>query len=127
MGEYTEEHARSMGETPAIDVFPNQFPDRDYWIEISVPEFTCVCPRTGLPDFATIHIRYVPDQYCMELKSLKMYMIAYRNMGIFHENVANKIRDDIIRYCQPRKLEVVADFNVRGGLHTVVRTTYEKP
>ena len=126
MGEYTEEHAKSMGKTPDIEVFPNQFPDRDYWIEISVPEFTCVCPRTGLPDFATIHIRYIPDQYCMELKSLKMYMVAYRNMGIFHENVANKIRDDIIKYCNPRKLEVIADFNVRGGLHTVVKTFYEK-
>ncbi|GAB4187838.1 MAG: preQ(1) synthase [Calditrichia bacterium] len=126
MSEYTEKHAQSIGETPEIEVWPNQYKDRDYWIEVSIPEFTCVCPRTGLPDFATVNIRYIPDETCMELKSLKMYMIAYRNMGIFHENVANKIRDDIIKACNPRKLEVETDFNIRGGIHTVVKTVYEK-
>ena len=124
MKEYTAEHAKKSAETPEIEAWPNQYADRDYWIEISMPEFTCVCPKTGLPDFATINIQYIPDQTCLELKSLKMYLNSFRNVGIFHENVANQIRDDIVKYAAPRKLEVESDFNVRGGLHTIVKTKY---
>ncbi len=109
-----------------LEVFENQYPDRDYEIEISCPEFTCVCPRTGQPDFATIHIKYVPDKLCVELKSLKLYMFSYRSKGMFHEHVTNKILDDIVQACSPRRVEVVGDFNVRGGIKTVVRATYEK-
>ena len=126
MKEYTAEHAKKSAETPEIEAWPNQYADRDYWIEISMPEFTCVCPKTGLPDFATINIRYIPDQTCLELKSLKMYLNSFRNVGIFHENVANQIRDDIVKYAAPRELEVESDFNVRGGLHTSVKTKYLK-
>jgi 7-cyano-7-deazaguanine reductase len=123
--QYTEEHAKKWQERPPIEAWPNQFSDRDYEIRIEVPEFTCICPRTGLPDFATVTICYTPDALCMELKSLKQYMHSYREMGVFHENVANLIRDDIIKTCQPRQLSVTTDFNVRGGLHTVVSSTYE--
>ncbi len=126
MSEYTAEHAAKKAPTPEIEAWPNQYNDRDYWIEITMPEFTCVCPKTGLPDFATINIRYIPDEVCLELKSLKLYLNSYRNVGIFHENVANQIRDDIIKAASPRKLEVETDFNVRGGLHTIVKTVYEK-
>ena len=93
---YTDEHAKSGGETPSIECWPNQYADRDYKIVIAVPEYTSICPKTGLPDFAEIGITYVPDQLCVELKSLKYYFLAYRNMGIFFENVANKILDDLI-------------------------------
>jgi 7-cyano-7-deazaguanine reductase len=126
MSEYTKEHAANKHERPAIECWPNQFPDRDYSIHIEVPEFTCICPRTGLPDFATIIIDYSPDAICMELKSLKMYMHSYRNVGIFHENVANLIRDDIIQACNPRHLKVTSDFNIRGGIHTVVTVEHHR-
>ena len=124
MKEYTKEHAEKRANTPEIEAWPNQYADRDYWIEISMPEFTCVCPRTGLPDFATINIRYIPDQVCLELRSLKLYLNSFRHVGIFHENVANQIRDDIIKYASPRKLFVETNFNVRGGLHTVIKAEY---
>ena len=109
-----------------LETFDNQFPERDYEINISCPEFTAVCPKTGQPDFATINISYVPDKLCIELKSLKLYMVSYRNVGEFHEHVTNKILDDIVRVCNPRKLEVVGDFNVRGGIKTVVKANYIK-
>jgi 7-cyano-7-deazaguanine reductase len=104
-----------------IEVFPNPQPDRPYTITMDCPEFTCLCPRTGQPDFATIHIRYVPDQLCIELKSLKMYLWSFRNEGAFHEAVVNQILDDLAGMCKPHFMEIVGDFLIRGGIHTTVR------
>jgi len=104
----------------ALTTFPNPAPERDYLIAFECPEFTCVCPMTGQPDFAEIRVRYVPDALCVELKSLKLYLWSYRDEGAFHEAVTNQIATDIIRELQPRFLEVVGDFNVRGGIHTEV-------
>jgi len=109
-----------------LEVFPNQYPGREYEINITCPEFTAVCPRTGQPDFATISITYVPDESIIELKSLKLYMFSYRDKGIFHEHVTNKILDDIIGACQPVRCEGVGAFSVRGGIKTVVRASYER-
>lgn len=109
-----------------LQTFPNPAPDRDYEIAFDVPEFTCLCPLTGQPDFAKFKIRYVPDQLCVELKSLKLYMWAYRNEGAFHEKVTNTIADDIVKAIQPRKLVVEGDFFVRGGIGTLVTVTHEK-
>jgi 7-cyano-7-deazaguanine reductase len=106
-----------------IEVFPNPQPDRPYTITMECPEFTCLCPRTGQPDFATIHIRYVPDKLCIELKSLKLYLWSYRNEGAFHEAVVNRILDDLSSVCKPRFMEIAGDFLVRGGIHTTVRAT----
>lgn len=103
-----------------LEVFPNPHPERDYLIAFECPEFTCLCPRTGQPDFATIRIRYVPDRQCVELKSLKLYLWSYRDEGAFHEAVTNRIMDDIAAATKPRFIEVVGDFMVRGGIHTVV-------
>jgi 7-cyano-7-deazaguanine reductase len=103
-----------------IEVVPNQHKDRDYTVNISIPEFTCVCPRTGLPDFGTININYIPDKYIIELKSLKFYILNYRSMGIFHEDVTNRIMDDIKAAAKPRSIEVIGDFHPRGGIKTVV-------
>ncbi len=111
---------------PKIDVWKNQYPDRDYIITINVPEFTCICPKTGLPDFAVIMIRYIPDELCIELKSLKYYEIFYRDVGIFHENVVNKFLDDLVRACKPRWMEITGEFNARGGIKTTVKTEYRK-
>ena len=111
-----------------LDTFPNPQPDRPYEIRFSCPEFTCVCPKTGQPDFATIRIRYQPAAECVELKSLKLYLWGYREVGAFHEKVTNTICDDLFALCEPRFLEVEGDFNVRGGIHTVVtvrRGTYD--
>ncbi len=110
-----------------LETIPNPKPERDYEIEISTNEFTCVCPKTGQPDFATITIRYVPDRLCVELKSLKLYLWSYRNEGHFHEAVTNLILDDLVAALQPRRMTVVADFNIRGGLHTVVTASYQRP
>ncbi len=109
-----------------LETFPNQYPGREYEVNITCPEFTAVCPRTGQPDFATIHINYVPNEKVIELKSLKLYMFAYRDQGIFHEHVTNKILDDIVEACDPVRCEIVGDFNMRGGIKTVVRATYER-
>lgn len=109
-----------------LETFQNAYPDREYEIDITCPEWTAVCPKTGQPDFATIHIKYVPDRLCIELKSLKLYMFSYRNEGIFHETVTNQILDDIVAACQPIRAEVKGDFNVRGGITTVVTARYEK-
>jgi len=109
-----------------IELFPNPQPDRSYTISMECPEFTCLCPRTGQPDFATIRIRYIPDTLCIELKSLKVYLWSYRNEGAFHETVVNTILDDLSRACKPRFMEVVGDFFVRGGIHTVVTAAVEK-
>ena len=103
-----------------MEVVKNLYTDRDYVIDVSIPEFTCVCPRTGQPDFATMEIHYVPDEYIVELKSLKIYIQQYRDVGIFHEEVTNKILEDFRISCKPRKIEVVGKFNPRGGISTVV-------
>lgn len=109
-----------------LERIPNPKPERDYEIEITTNEFTCVCPRTGQPDFATITIRYVPDQWIVELKSLKLYFWSFRNEGHYHEEVTNTILDDLVRTLEPRRMTVVADFNIRGGLHTIVTARYER-
>jgi 7-cyano-7-deazaguanine reductase len=109
-----------------LEVVPNQHPDRDFEVSMAVPEFTCLCPVTGQPDFATIRIRYVPDQHLVELKSLKLYLWSYRQEGAFHEAVTNRILDDFVAAARPRWAEVVSDFNVRGGIKTEVRAVYGK-
>ena len=113
-------------ETPAIELLDDPATPQIYTIEITNLEFTAVCPKTGLPDFATLCITYVPDQHCVELKSLKEYFLFYRDVGIFHEHVVNKVLEDFVKACQPRKAEVVGDFNIRGGIKTVVRANYQK-
>ncbi|MET0500436.1 MAG: preQ(1) synthase [Candidatus Binatia bacterium] len=110
-----------------LETFPNPRPERDFEIVMECPEFTCVCPRTGQPDFATIHIRYVPAERCIELKSLKLYLWSYRNEGSFHEAVINKILDDLVEACRPKTMTVTGDFNVRGGIHTTVTAGYKAP
>lgn len=109
-----------------LETFTNPRPERDYEINMECPEFTCICPRTGQPDFATIRINYVPDQLCVELKSLKVYLWSYRDEGAFHEAVINKILDDLVKSCRPRKMTVVGDFNVRGGIHTTITAAYQQ-
>lgn len=114
-----------------LETFANPWadlpPGRLQEIEFECPEFTCLCPRTGQPDFATIRIRYVPDRLCVELKSLKLYLWSYRNEGAFHEDVTHRILDDLVRALSPREMTVEGDFNVRGGIHTVVTASHEKP
>ena len=107
-----------------LETFPNPEPKRDYEITIRCPEFTSVCPKTGLPDFGEIRITYVPDRLCVELKSLKYYMIEFRNRGIYYEHVTNQILDDLVAALQPRRMTVVGDFSVRGGIKTVVTAEY---
>ena len=109
-----------------IEVVPNPHPDRDYEVSLEIPEFTCLCPRTGQPDFATIRITYVPDQRLVELKSIKLYIWSYRNEGAFHEDVTNRIVNDVVAVAAPRWIEVIGDFSVRGGIKTVVRATHGK-
>src|SRR5512137_2353006 len=110
--------------TPAIETFANANPGRDYEIDIRCPEFTSVCPKTGLPDFGEIRITYVPDERCLELKALKMYLIEFRNRGIFYESVTNQILDDLVAAVRPRRMTVVGDFSVRGGIKTEVTARY---
>ncbi len=109
-----------------LEIFRNPYPRRDYDIEMDCPEFTCLCPKTGQPDFATIRICYVPDEFCVELKSLKLYLWSYRNEGAFHEAVTNSILDDLVKATKPRHMSVEADFFVRGGIHTVISVNYSK-
>ena len=118
-----------MPSAPSKDLqrVPNPHVDREYEVDHVVPEFTCMCPMTGQPDFATIRIRYVPGRWLVELKSLKLYMWAYRNEGAFHEDVTNRILADLVRTLAPRRMEVVGDWNVRGGIKTVVTARYEGP
>ena len=111
---------------PAIVVVDNLVRERSYSVTFTIPEFTCVCPMTGQPDFATLRITYIPDAHLIELKSLKFYINGYRNVGIFHEYVTNKILDDLVAACQPLKMDIEGDFNVRGGIHTVVNASYER-
>lgn len=108
-----------------LETFPNQFPEREYEIEISCPEFTAVCPKTGQPDFGTILIAYVPSTVCLELKSLKLYLFEYRDRGIFYEHAVNTILDDLVAACQPRRMMVVGQFNPRGGITTRVTARFE--
>ena len=107
-----------------LETFPNPNPGRSYEIRFEIPEFTCLCPKTGQPDFATIRIRYVPDELCVELKSLKLYMWSYRDEGAFHEAVTNQILDDLVHALDPREMVVEGDFFVRGGIHTVVEARH---
>ena len=107
-----------------LETFPNPRPGRDYHIAFDCPEFTCLCPMTGQPDFATISIDYVPDELCVELKSLKLYLWSFRDVGAFHEAVTNQILDDLVAAMQPRAMTVVGDFLVRGGIHTVVEASH---
>ena len=109
-----------------LEAVANPHPDRDYEVAMALPEFTCLCPITGQPDFATIRIRYVPDQHLVELKSLKLYMWSYRDEGAFHEDVTNRILNDLVAAIRPRWAEVTGDFNVRGGIKTEVRAAYGK-
>jgi 7-cyano-7-deazaguanine reductase len=109
----------------AIETFPNPQPGRDYEIDIRCPEFTSVCPKTGLPDFGEIRITYVPDASCIELKALKYYLVAFRDRGIFYEAVTNQILDDLVAACHPRRMTVTGDFTPRGGIKTTVTATYE--
>ena len=111
---------------PILETFPNPQPGRDYEIEIRCPEFTSVCPKTGLPDFGELVIRYVPDETCLELKALKYYLIGFRNQGIFYEAVTNRVLDDLVAACRPRRMTVTGDFSVRGGLKTRVTASYIK-
>ncbi len=110
---------------PAIETFPNQF--QEYEIKIEIPEFTSLCPKTGLPDFGTIIIRYIPKESCLELKSLKMYILAYRNLGIFYENAVNRMLEDIVKACRPVSAVVTGEFNPRGGIKSVIEARYPQP
>ena len=113
-----------MSSTAPLDTFPNPRPGRDFEIAISCPEFTSMCPKTGLPDFGEIRITYVPADRCIELKSLKYYMNEFRSRGIFYESVTNQILDDLVAACQPRRMTVVGDFTPRGGIKTVVTASF---
>lgn len=110
--------------TPAIETFANIYPDREYEIKMSIPEFSCICPRTGMPDYAQLFLIYVPDKLCLELKSFKEYLVAYRNKGIFHENVVNKVLDDLVAAAKPRRVRLEGVFNARGGIQTTVVREY---
>ncbi len=125
MADYTEQHARSGidADLPAIECWPNQY--RDYEISISMPEFTSICPKTGLPDFGQITIKYRPDKSCLELKSLKMYFQSYRNLGIFYENVVNRVLKDIVAATNPIAARVIGEFSSRGGMKSVIEAEYK--
>ena len=110
--------------TKELESFPNPAPERDYEINFECPEFTCLCPKTGQPDFATVRVSYVPDVECVELKSLKLYLWSFRDEGHFHEAVTNRILDDLVAKVSPRSMTVEGDFMVRGGIHTVVRVSH---
>jgi 7-cyano-7-deazaguanine reductase len=124
--QYTPQHAGSgvSADFPEIETWENQY--RGYEITISIPEYTSICPRTHLPDFGTITIHYLPDKLCLELKSLKYYILAYRNLGIFYENAVNRILDDVARACLPRWAVVRGEFTTRGGMHTTVEARYPR-
>ncbi|MFA6093884.1 MAG: preQ(1) synthase [Elusimicrobiota bacterium] len=126
---YTHAQARSgiEGRLPSIEAFPNQYPGRGYEIRIEYPEYTAVCPKTGLPDFGTIVIEYTPGKLCLELKSLKYYLLAYRSMGIFYENAVNRILDDVVRACRPVRTRVSGVFTSRGGMRSSVVAEHPRP
>lgn len=112
---------------PAIETIENKYPDREYLVHLSTDELTCICPKTGLPDFAAVHVSYKPASQCIELKSFKYYLIFYRNVGIFHEHLTNKILDDIVKCCRPRYAKIEIVMNARGGIKTTVTAEYPKP
>jgi len=124
---YTDEHAESgvNAPLPEIETWPNQY--ADYEIEIAMPEFTSVCPKTGLPDFGKVVLRYVPDERCLELKSYKMYLLAFRDLGIFQENVVNRVLRDVVKAANPVTATVIGDFTARGGLTTLVTASWMRP
>src|ERR1019366_2408426 len=126
--QYTDQHAAAgvNAQLPEIEVWPNQYAT-GYEIEIEMPEFTSICPKTGLPDHGTLILRYIPDKLCLELKSLKMYTLAYRNLGIFQENVVNRMLEDVVNAAKPIEAPVIGDFMPRGGVHTKVRASYPRP
>ena len=121
---YTERHAKSGVEArlPEIETWPNQY--KGYEITIEIPEYTAICPKTGLPDFGTIKLRYMPDKACLELKSLKMYIHAYRNLGIFYENAVNRVLQDVVKACRPVWAVVTGEFTARGGLSSTIEAKY---
>lgn len=123
---YGEKEAKAglKARLPRLETFPNQF--TDYEIKIEIPEFTSLCPKTGLPDFGLIAIRYVPKESCLELKSLKEYILAYRNLGIFYENAVNRILKDVVRACRPVRVVVTGEFNPRGGIRSLVEARYPR-
>jgi len=124
--EYTAAHACGgiRAELPEIETWENQY--QGYEVTISIPEFTCICPRTGLPDFGTINIHYSPAKLCLELKSLKSYIVAFRNLGIFNENAVNRILDDVVRACRPHWAGVQGEFSARGGMRTLIEARYPR-
>ena len=121
-----QKHVRSL-KTPVIEVWENQYPDKRYCVNIDTSEFTCICPKTGLPDFAEIRIEYSPLKNCVELKSFKEYLMFFRDIGIFHEHFVNKLMEDFARACRPRWCKITAKFNPRGGITTTVTREYKKP
>jgi len=127
MADYTEEHARAGidAKLPSLEAWPNQFPA--YEILIDIPEFTSVCPKTGLPDFGALTIRYMPNNECLELKSLKEYLFSYRNLGIFQENIVNQVLEDLVKAAKPEWAVVKGDFRPRGGIGTTVEARYPRP
>ena len=122
--ESRQDHIRSL-KTPAIEVWENKYADKDYIVHLETPEFTCICPKTGLPDFALIKLDYKPDRWCLELKSFKMYLTFYRNIGIFHEHLVNKLLEDIVKAAHPRWAKLIVVMNPRGGITTTVEREYD--
>jgi 7-cyano-7-deazaguanine reductase len=120
-----QENVREL-KTPLIESWENKYPDKDYIIQLEIPEFTCICPKTGLPDFALIRLEYSPDKLCVELKSFKMYTIFFRDVGIFHEHLVNRMLDDFASSCKPRWAKITAQFNPRGGITTTVIAEYRR-
>jgi len=118
-----QENIRKL-KTPAIDAWENKYKDKNYVVKLETSEFTCLCPKTGLPDFATIYIEYNPDKLCIELKSFKEYLFFFRNVGIFHEHLANRMLDDFVRACRPRWAKIRAEINIRGGIRATVEAEY---
>jgi 7-cyano-7-deazaguanine reductase len=118
-----------MSTQPArtLETFPNPHPERDYTVRIRIPEFTCLCPKTGQPDFATLYLDYVPDEKCVELKALKLYVWSFRDEGAFHEDVTNRILADLVSACEPRFMRLRSEFNVRGGIYTDVVVEHRQP
>ncbi|MFZ5800575.1 MAG: preQ(1) synthase [Candidatus Omnitrophota bacterium] len=120
-----QKYVRTL-KTPRIEVWENKYPDREYMIRIETAEFTCICPKTGLPDFATIKIHYIPGKWCLELKSFKYYLLFFRDKGIFHEHLVNKLLDDLVKACKPRFMRIEGEFNPRGGVTTTVTRMYKR-
>jgi len=123
----TEEIFMSTSPSKELECFDNPASERDFTIRIKIPEFTCLCPKTGQPDFATLRIAYIPYKLCVELKSLKLYLWSYRNKGAFHEAITNRILEDLVKAIQPRWMEIEGDFYIRGGIHTVVKVSHQEP